>query len=185
MADKPPQRIGLFGGSFNPPHVAHQLVCTLALSRGRVDEVWLMPCHQHAFVKELTDFDDRVVMCQRAAEPFGGRVKVTDVERVIGGVSRTVVTLEHLHRVSPEILWTLIVGSDILAEAHRWTAWERIQELATLFVVPRRGTGDGQSVALPDIASSTIRQRLSDTQPVGDLLPTGVLEYIQDRGLYR
>ena len=108
-----------------------------ALSVGGVHEVWLVPCFRHAFDKELAPFADRLAMCRRAAEPFGSRVRVCDVEQELGEVSRTVVTLEHLQRQHPGHAWVLVVGSDILAEASRWHAWDRIQTLADLYVVGR------------------------------------------------
>lgn len=178
------KRIGLFGGSFNPPHVAHQLVCTLALSVARVDEVWLMPCYRHAFDKELAPYADRVAMCRLAAEPFGPRVLVSEVERELGEVSRTLVTLEHLRKHHPDHGWVLVVGADILAEAERWYAWDRIQHLAELFVVGRQGGPDAPGVVLPDVSSSDIRARLARGEDGAPWVGLEVMRYIQSRGLY-
>ncbi len=183
MSD-PVKRIGLFGGSFNPPHVAHQLVCTLALSVGAMDEVWLVPCFHHAFDKELAPFDDRLAMCRFAAEPFGARVRVSDVERELGEVSRTVATLEHLIGVHPDHSWVLVVGADILGEVNRWYAWDRIQQLAELYVVGRSGAAATDEIELPDISSSDIRARLSRGEDPTSLLPGRVLTYIHSKKLY-
>jgi nicotinate-nucleotide adenylyltransferase len=190
VADTPAKRIGLFGGSFNPPHVAHQLVCTLALSVGGVDEVWLVPCYQHAFDKALVPFEDRLAMCRLAAEPFGARARVCDVERSLGGVSRTLVTLEHLRQQYPRYAWVLVVGADILAEAPRWHAWDRIRELADLYAVgrgeaPAEDGEDGENgVLLPDISSGDVRARLGRGQGVSGLVPDSVEAYISSRDLY-
>lgn len=178
------KRIGLFGGSFNPPHVAHQLVCTLALSVGKVDEVWLVPCFQHAFDKALAPFEERLAMCGLAAEPFGQRVRVSDVERELGKVSRTVETLEHLRQRHPAHGWVLVVGADILAEADRWYAWDRIQSLAELYVVGRSGAESSQEIELPDVSSTDIRARLGRGESTAGLLPDSVHSYILERGLY-
>jgi len=178
------KRIGLFGGSFDPPHVAHQLVCTLALSVGRMDEVWLVPCFRHAFDKELAPFDDRVAMCRLTAEPFAHRAQVCEVERALGDVSRTVVTLEHLQQQHPAHEWVLVVGADIQDETSRWYAWDRIQTLADLYVVGRSGAAVTDGIVLPDISSSDIRARLRQGQDVSGLLPGAVQDYIQTHTLY-
>ncbi len=180
----PPKRIGLFGGSFDPPHVAHQLVCTLALSVGGVDEVWMAPCFHHAFDKPLTPFDDRMAMCRLAAEPFGGRVSVCDVERTLGGVSRTLATLEHLHQRHPDHAWVLVVGSDILAEAPRWHAWDRIADLADLYVVARSETTAADGILLPNVSSTDIRAGLRQGRELCGLVPGSVMAYIQAQNLY-
>ncbi|MFH1131294.1 MAG: nicotinate-nicotinamide nucleotide adenylyltransferase, partial [Pseudomonadota bacterium] len=92
-----PKRIALLGGSFNPPHVAHQMVCAWVLKANKVDQVWLVPCFQHAFGKPLIEFVHRMEMCRRIADSFAsGQVEVSDVEKEIGGKSRTLITLEHL-----------------------------------------------------------------------------------------
>ncbi len=183
-ASKLTRRIGVFGGSFDPPHVAHQLVCTLALSVGGVDQVWLVPCFRHAFDKRLAPFEDRLLMCRMAAEPFGSRALVSDVEQTIGGVSRTIVTLEHLREQRPEASWVIVLGSDILGEVERWQEWERIQELAELFVVGRAEAAGVTGVSLPNISSSEIRERLGRGEDVTGLVPGAVLAHIRSRGLY-
>jgi nicotinate-nucleotide adenylyltransferase len=181
-------RIGLFGGSFDPPHVAHQLVCTLALSVGRMDQVWLVPCFRHAFEKPLAPFEDRLAMCRLAAAPFGERVHVCDAERDLGGVSRTLVTLEHLIGLHPGHRWVLVVGADILEETPRWHAWDRIQELCELFVVGRAGVttapGAPAGVVLPDVSSTDIRARLREGRDVSGQIPGTVGDYLRSRGLY-
>lgn len=178
------RRIGLFGGSFDPPHVAHQLVCTLALSVGEMHEVWLVPCFRHAFDKELAPFTDRLAMCRRTAAPFGSQVRVCDVEQELGEVSRTVVTLEHLQKLHPGNDWVLVVGADILAESSRWYAWDRIQTLADLYVVGRTGAEATDGVVLPDVSSTDIRARLGQGLGASGLVPATVLTYIRERGLY-
>jgi len=180
----PRKRIGLFGGSFDPPHVAHQLVCTLALSVGGMDEVWLVPCFRHAFDKDLAPFSDRLAMCGLTAEPFGSRVGVCDVERSLGGVSRTVVTLEKLRSLHPDHDFVLVVGADILDETSRWHAWDRIQALADLYVVGRSPVSGTDGVVLPDVSSTDIRARLRLGRNVAGLVPASVASYIQSRGLY-
>ena len=67
-------RVALFGGSFNPPHVAHQLAALYVLETAPVDELWFVPAFEHAFGKPLAPFDDRLAMCELAAAALGPRV---------------------------------------------------------------------------------------------------------------
>ncbi|HEY6038658.1 MAG TPA: hypothetical protein VIV58_30455, partial [Kofleriaceae bacterium] len=74
-------RIALFGGSFNPPHVAHQLVALYVLETQPVDELWFVPTFVHPFHKQLVPYEDRLAMCELAAAPLGPRVKVSRAEQ--------------------------------------------------------------------------------------------------------
>ncbi len=177
--------VGLYGGSFNPPHVAHQMVCLLALGVGRMEEVWAIPSFEHAFDKQLAGFEHRLAMCRIMARPFGSRVHVLDVERELGGKSRTLVTVEHLRQRYPHHRFSLVVGSDILDEAHRWYGWDRLMEIVTLFVVPRGEGEPGFGYALPTISSTRIRDALRVGEGVSAQLPGEVRDYIRDHGLYR
>jgi len=64
-------RVAIYGGSFNPPHVAHQLAALYVLETQPVDELWFVPCFKHPFEKALESFEDRLEMCRRAAAPLG------------------------------------------------------------------------------------------------------------------
>ena len=114
------RRVAVYGGSFDPPHLGHVLSVAWTLSAGNVDEVWVIPTWQHAFGKEHgADFDERFAMCERAFAPFRG-VTVSDVERHLGGVSRTLHTLEALAADHPETELRLLIGADVLPTTDRW-----------------------------------------------------------------
>ena len=108
------RRVCLFGGSFNPPHVGHVFLSAWALSTQRFDELRWVPANAHAFGKELASFDERMEMCRRAIAVLDDRVTVSDVERRLGGQSRTIVTLEHLEAEEPGTTFTLLMGADLL-----------------------------------------------------------------------
>src|SRR6478735_3989939 len=90
-----PRRVAIFGGSFNPPHVAHVLAVVYALSTAPIDEVLVVPVFHHPFSKELASFDERLAMCELALG-WIPRVVVSSVERDLGGSSLTLRTVEHL-----------------------------------------------------------------------------------------
>src|SRR5688572_26936933 len=120
--------IGVFGGSFNPPHVAHQMVCLFVLETEAVDALWMVPTYAHPFGKALVGYDDRVAMCALAAAPFGGRVVVSRLEEEVARrpgfvASRTYDTMLALRAAEPDAALRLVIGADILAERDKWYRW--------------------------------------------------------------
>src|SRR5579883_2408542 len=112
-------KVAIYGGSFNPPHIAHQMACLYLLSCCDVDEVWLVPCFQHPFDKSLAPFDDRFALCQALTEPLKN-VQVSRIEQELGGESRTLRTVKALLAAHPERQFALVIGADILLERHKW-----------------------------------------------------------------
>lgn len=178
-------RLALFGGSFNPPHVAHQLAALYVLETEPVDELWLVPCFRHPFEKTLEDFEHRFRMCERAAAALGPRVRVSDVERTLGGESRTLRTVEALRAQHPGVELAVVVGSDLEGEVGSWYGAAELRRLARFIVVGRAGHGAGRSaIEMPAVSSTEIRRRLRRGEPVEALVPRAVLDYIRERKLY-
>lgn len=179
-------RVAILGGSFNPPHLAHQMACLWALSTGRADAVWMMPCHEHPFHKRLVSFEHRCAMCELATESFlPGRVSVSRVEGELGGESRTFATLEHLIQHFPEHQFSLIIGSDILLEKDSWYRFADIQRMVTVLVLGRSGYPSPAGVpVLPAISSTWIRDTIAAGGDVSAVVAAGVLDYLQRHTLY-
>ena len=176
--------VAFFGGSFDPPHVAHQMACVYALACAPVDEVWVVPCLGHPLGKELSSWNDRLAMCKLAFRDLA-RVTVCEVEKELSAPSRTADTLEHLASNHPRTRFHLVVGSDILDEKNRWYRWERIVELADLFVIGRSGWREGDTaVDLPEVSSTQIRERVRKQMSVDSLVDRAVVGYINREGLY-
>lgn len=182
--------IGLFGGSFNPPHVCHTLVTVWALETRDLDEVWWIPTYEHAFGKDLVDYEHRRRMCQRALRRVDD-VCISDIERDIGGESRTIDTVRELEWRRPDDEFSLIVGSDILEETDEWKAWEELVDRVELVVVHRSGydeeAGEASDFWLPDVSSSDIRGALREgnREALGDWMADSVLRYVDEHDLYR
>jgi nicotinate-nucleotide adenylyltransferase len=190
--------IAVYGGSFNPPHVAHQLACAwvLATARPRLDELWMVPTFKHPFDKQLAPYDDRVAMCEQAAALFGGRVKVSRIEEELGpkqDASYTLRTVEALLKRHPGVRLSLVIGADLVAERERWHGWPTLKGLVRFIVVGRGGYNDldngaraaeAAPVALPPISSTDVRARLARGEPVDALVDALVLEYIRNHNLY-
>lgn len=180
-------RVAFFGGSFNPPHVSHVLAAVYALSTAPIDEVLVAPVYLHPFAKELADFDERVAMCQLAMG-WIPRVRVTPVERELGGESRTLRTLEHLKVAHPDWSMRLMIGADVLADVPKWHRFDRIAELAPPLVLGRVGarTEGAPEPVLPSISSTEVREALAagNLDAVSALVPASVLRHVLERGLY-
>lgn len=151
-------RVGLFGGSFNPPHVGHVLSVAYALSVFELDRVLVVPVYRHSFGKSLLRFEKRLELCQLAFEGWPN-VEVSAVEATLPVPSRTLATIEALERAQPAFEFRLIVGTDILPEASQWHAFEEIQRRAPVCVLPRTGAG-AEAPILPEISSTEIREWL-------------------------
>lgn len=185
---EPSETIALFGGSFNPPHIAHAMVCLAVLDTEPVDRVLIVPTYDHAFDKQLVPFDDRMEMCRLAMASLGDRVEVSAIERDLGGESRTWRTLERLRAERPGASWRLVIGSDILAETHLWQRWDEVTAIAPPIVISRTGrepAAAAGALVMPDISSTEIRARLSRGEPAVPLVSRAVMDYIARRGLYR
>jgi len=184
-------RIGVLGGSFDPPHQAHLFAACYAVTSGCVDRVLLIPVFEHPFDKPLSAYEQRVAMCRLALQPLGDRFGVSEIERELGGVSYTVRTLQQLAADRPGDELALVIGSDALAEREEWKDFERIRELAELVVLQRQGAAavpEGERVlpvVLPEISSTMIRERVARGESIEGLVPRAVAEYIVEQGMYR
>lgn len=153
-------RIGLFGGSFNPPHQGHRLVALEALKRLRLDAVWLLvspgnPLKTHG---DLAPLADRV----RAARALMDhpRIKVTGFEAA-HGFRYTHDTLRFLTRSLPQVHFVWIMGADNLVDFHRWERWREIAALMPMAVYVRPGSARRAPVSLAGLSLS--RYRLDET----------------------
>lgn len=143
LAAKPPhcepgQRIGLLGGSFNPPHAAHRLISQIALRRLGLDEVWwiVTPGNPLKSRHELLPLAERVELGRTMADDQ--RIRITDFEKDLS--SRfTAATLHHLRLREPGVSFVWIMGADCLAQFHRWQHWRQIFGLMPIAVVDRPG----------------------------------------------
>jgi nicotinate-nucleotide adenylyltransferase len=179
--------VAVFGGSFNPPHVAHVLACALVRSVEEVDRLLVVPAYKHPFAKPLEPFDDRVVMCELAMAWIPG-VEVSRVEEELGGESRTLRTLEHLAKANPTWTLRLVIGADLLVEAPRWFGFDAIAKLAPPIVLGRTGVhvpGATQAL-LPNVSSTQVRAAIARGAWIeaAQLVPRAVLAHVRAKGLY-
>ncbi len=201
--------LGIFGGSFDPPHVSHVLACLWALETGALDRIFVIPCLRHALGKQpAASFEDRVEMCRLAVARLERWVEVLDIEGRRNEVSYTIDTIRLLQAKRPGHCWRLLIGEDILEQAPRWKMWEEVVRLAPPLVVPRMvGERPGNSGAeassngessfaqsrapenqpppdLRALSSTWLRERLAEGEIPEGVLPNSVAAFIRRRGLY-
>ncbi len=179
-------RVAVFGGSFNPPHVAHVLAAAYVLSTQPVDHLIVVPAFTHPFGKALVSYEHRTTMCSLAFADLH-RVAVSDIERTMAGESRTLFMLRALRDRHPDWAMRLVVGSDILVESPKWFAWDDVVALAPPIVLGRIGfeVPGAPIPVLPRVASRDVRAAIARGDPPADLLPTHVLEYVRAHALYQ
>jgi nicotinate-nucleotide adenylyltransferase len=187
-------RVALFGGSFNPPHVAHQLVALYVLETQPVDELWFVPTFAHPFGKHLIAYEHRIAMCELAAAPLGPRARASRAEAELAArpgfvASHTIDLVEYLAAQGREL--RLVVGTDILSDAAKWRRWDDVVARAPLIVVGRTGyplsSGSvATEVAMPEISATRIRDLIANgASCVAGLVPGDVLRYIAQHNLYK
>jgi nicotinate-nucleotide adenylyltransferase len=195
-------RIGLLGGTFNPPHIGHLVCATQALAELELDRVLLVPVNQppHKAAEGDPGVEHRVELCRRAVAGEE-RLDVSLVDADVPGPSFTVDTLSRLHDRCPGDQLTFIVGGDMAFSLPTWREPEAILDLAELGVAEREGvrradiierlaglgTDNVRFFDMPrlDISSSQIRRLVAAGRPIRYLVPTGVADYIEREGLYR
>lgn len=182
------ERIAVFGGSFDPPHLGHTLVAAYVLSRFCPDRVLVAPTLAHPFDKRLSAFEHRVAMCEFAMADLR-RVEVSTIESELAPPNLTVRLLQALTARFPGATLELVIGSDLVGETAQWHDFEQIRRLAPPLVVPRAGhlpKGFAPDApALPAISSTFVRERVLRGEPIDDCVCPAVARYIAEHALYR
>jgi nicotinate-nucleotide adenylyltransferase len=154
----PGMKIGLFGGSFNPPHATHRTASLLALKRLGLDRVWWLvsPGNPLKDTRALRPLPERVAAAQKlAGHP---RIDVTGLEAAIG-TRYTFDTLFWLRRRLPDVHFVWVMGADNLANFHHWENWRGIAELVPIAVIDR-----SDAIAAGPFAERFWRFRLPETR---------------------
>ena len=131
--------VGLFGGSFNPPHQGHLLVAEIALRRLALDQLWWLvtPGNPLKSRNELAPLAERLAACEALAED--PRIKITAFEKTLG-TSYTARTLDFIRARNPHVHFIWIMGADNLAGFHRWQRWQKIATTFPIAVIDRPGS---------------------------------------------
>jgi nicotinate-nucleotide adenylyltransferase len=168
-AHAPGMRIGLFGGTFDPPHAAHRAASLLAMRRIGLDRVWWLvtPGNPLKDSSGLAPLRERLAAARELARH--ARIDVTDLEADLG-ITYTFATITYLIRRCPGVRFVWIMGADNLRSFHRWQRWRDIARLVPIAVIDRLGpslysvaSAAGQALArarLPESAARTLPDRV-------------------------
>jgi nicotinate-nucleotide adenylyltransferase len=191
------ERVGVFGGTFDPPHVGHLVSAVNVRWELQLDRVLLVVANdpwQKSTSRGVSTPEDRLAMCEAAVGDVEG-LEVSDLEVRRGGISYTADTLADLQGDEPSSELFLILGSDAAAALPTWERVEEVRALATVVVVTRPGAEDGipppgwdwLRVETPrlEVSSTDLRARVASGRPLDYLLTRPVIDCIQQRGLYR
>ena len=192
------EKIGIMGGSFDPPHKAHLQIAEAALDFLKLDRIVFVPAFA-APLKPLphsASFADRLAMLKLALKKFRKKWEICEIERERGGVSYSVDTAEFLAEKNPGARMFWIIGTDQLACLHKWREIERLSKIVEFAVLQRGGAAaENENVAgfakiarVPfepaDISSTQIRQMAKNGENVADFVDADVLNYIKENNLY-
>ena len=191
------QRIGVFGGTFDPPHVGHLVTAVDVRHRLGLDRVLLVVANrpwQKVGSREISSAEDRLAMVQAAVAGVEG-LEASSIEIDRGGDSYTADTLADLRLLDPDAELFLVLGADAAAGLPTWERFEEVRATSTLVVVDRPGA---RSASVPEgwtwvhvevprleVSSTDLRERVRDDRPLDYLLPRDVIACVRERRLYR
>ncbi len=191
------KRLGLFGGTFDPPHNAHVALARAALEEFQLDALHWIPAGQPwQKARTITDAVHREAMV-RAAIDGQPRFVLDRIELERQGPSYTLDTVRTLRSQHADAALFLVIGADQYAGLHTWRDWQELLGLVTLAVANRPGLMPAVNaevlrtphrvVPLPmlDISATDIRARVARSQSIDSLVPPAVASYIAQHGLYR
>src|SRR4051794_22553213 len=192
------ERLGVFGGTFDPPHVGHLAAAVNVRHSLQLDRLLLVVANdpwQKSGNRCISDAADRLAMVEAAVEGVDG-IEASALEIDRGGTSYTADTLATLRSDGSDRELFLVVGSDAAAGLATWERGDEVRRLATIVVVTR--PGDRYASTVPDgwdcvhvevprleVSSTDLRARVQDGRPLDYLLTPAVISCIDQRRLYR
>jgi len=180
------KEIALFGGSFNPPHLGHQMMLVYLANTYSFDEIWVNPVKNHYFEKDkyLISAENRVKMAEIAFKKLSEHIKIKEID-IINNFSKTYDTINFLKRDkhNKDINFTLVLGEDNYNSRHKWYKFDEIEKMVNIIYLGRTGVKSELNLPFkfPDISSSKIRNNINKNKL---LLDKDVFRYIMDNGLY-
>jgi nicotinate-nucleotide adenylyltransferase len=191
------ERLGIFGGTFDPPHVGHLVTAVNVRYELSLDCVLLVVADQpwqKVGTRDISSPEDRFAMVEAAVGDVDG-LEASRIELDRGGMSYTADTLSDLLAGDPTCDLYVILGSDAAVGLPSWERADEVRALSTIVVVERPGSGDGLPprgwswvrVEVPrlEVSSTDLRARVVDGRPLDYLLSPAVIDTIERRGLYR
>ena len=207
--------ITLFGGSFNPPHLGHAIVIEQAFELiPNIDELWILPCFKHTFLKNLAPAKHRLAMANLLINTLSPnvqtKVKCCPIEVDFRLSGETYAALQKLHSEREylqrkmdlsdhnslfPIHYSFLMGSDQLGGFTKWGHWEILLSELPFYIYPRAGYTsdlkfpnmtllDSPNQVITNLSSTLIRERIGKRLPIAHLIQKAVLQYLRVHKLY-
>ncbi|OGH41873.1 MAG: nicotinate (nicotinamide) nucleotide adenylyltransferase [Candidatus Levybacteria bacterium RIFCSPLOWO2_02_FULL_36_8b] len=185
-------RIGILGGSFDPPHLGHISIARQVRELMKLDQIWLMPYYEHSWDSSASSAHHRFAMTKLVEEK---EIIVSDEEIKFKKRSYAIQTVKRLKKKYPHVFFW-IIGGDVLPDFTKWKDYEKLITEIKFIIVPRKGFSFPAKIQkgfllIPspefitsDISSSIIRRNIKEGRPVTGLISKPVLSYIQKHQLY-
>jgi nicotinate-nucleotide adenylyltransferase len=186
------KKIGILGGTFDPPHHGHLLIANEVLSALDLDEIWFMPNQEppHKQKSESITNEDRLEMLKLAIKG-NDQFQITTIELERQGLSFTVDTMKIIREIYPDFQFFFIIGADMIEYLPKWNKINELVHLVQFVGVERHKYSHDTSypiiyvdVPAMEVSSSIIRERLKTGKTVRYLLPDSVIDYIEENNLY-
>jgi len=162
---------GILGGAFDPAHVGHYLIASYYLALHPTHQLLIIPSYQHPFLKKMLDFEIRFKHCQMMAQQLGPRAHALAIEKEIPHTSYTYHVIKKLRQIYPQSIFELIVGADAYEHKESWYLIEKLEKMASFFVVGRAHKKSPQGyLSFPSISSTQIRKKIKQQKNCGALL---------------
>ncbi|MCA1057977.1 nicotinate-nucleotide adenylyltransferase [Rossellomorea aquimaris] len=186
------KKVGLLGGTFNPPHMGHLVIAEQVLEKAQLDEIRFLPNHvpPHKQVDDRVSVNQRLLMLE-AAIKGNPRFSIEKIELEREGASYTYDTIKLLMEREENIEFSFIIGGDMIEYLPKWHKIDELQNMVKFIGVNRPSylhetSYDVQLIEVPaiDLSSSYIRQRVNQGQSVRYLVPDEVYRFIKGEKLY-
>lgn len=199
-------KIGVFGGTFNPPHLGHKRLATEFKNALELDKILIIPTFSppHKQAQELLSGEDRIKLCEKCFDT--DFFIVSDIELLRQGKSYTVQTLEQLHEMYEGDEFYLIIGSDMLLTFHQWYRWQDILNLCSICVATReneisidklktyakqtlkkdeeKGEINITKISPFECSSTLVRQKIKNGEDLSGVLSAKVIKFIEEKGFW-
>jgi len=191
------QRIGIFGGTFDPPHVGHLIAAEMARDAYAIERMLFVPA-AHSPLKaseKATPVEHRLAMTELLVAG-NTNFEVSDIELKREGTSYTIDTLRALQHLNPDSALFLFIGMDNAARFQQWKDPEEVSKAAMVVALPRRGFEFNEipdeiryllevfPIPLIEVSSTEIRERVRSGKTIRYLVPPAVEQYIREKKLY-
>ena len=194
------KKIVLFGGAFNPPHLGHLIIIQQAFELiPKIAQLWVLPCYQHTFQKELVSAKHRLHLAQLLIEQLPpiliNKVRLETIEHDYQLSGETYEALQLLKKQYSQHQFVFLMGSDQLKSFKKWGNWQKLLKAIPFYVYPRSGYQNhinfpnmqllkSETQVITNLSSTLIRKRVGEKLPLTNLAPKTIINYLKKHQLY-